>query len=90
MKTLILTVKEATQAKLIYRPGFAVIKIPGSLEMPDQIILRNKLLKIVDGIRDSNFFLKMYYKIGTPYLFLNKRISSTKKETFVVYKWDDL
>jgi hypothetical protein len=90
MKTLILTVKEATQAKIILRPGFAVVKIPGSLSYPDQIELRNKLLKIVDGNKDTNEFLKLYYKIGTPYLFLNRKISSSQKETFCVYKWEEL
>lgn len=90
MKTLILTVQEATQAKIIYKPGFAVIKIPGSLSFIDQVILRNKLIKIVDGNRHSQEFLKLYYKIGTPYLFLNKKLPSNKKETFVVYKWDEL
>lgn len=90
MKILILTVEEATQAKIILKPGFAVVKIPGSLPFEDQVILREKLLKIVDGNSDSKEFLKLYYKIGTPYLFLNKKISSSKKETFVVYKWDEL
>lgn len=90
MKILILIVNEATQAKIIYKPGFAVIKIPGSLSLEDQAILRQKLLKIVDGNKDSQEFLKLYYKIGTPYLFLNRKLSSNKKETFVVYKWDEL
>jgi hypothetical protein len=90
MKILIVTVDDATQAKIIYKPGFAVIKIPGSLSYEDQVILRQKLLKIVDGNKESKEFLKLYYKIGTPYLFLNRKISASKKETFVVYKWDEL
>lgn len=90
MKILILTVDDATQAKIIYKPGFAVVKIPGSLPYDEQVILRQKLLKIVDGNKESKEFLKLYYKIGTPYLFLNRKVSASKKETFVVYKWDEL
>lgn len=90
MKILIQVVQEATQAKIILKPGFAVIKIPGSLSIEDQAILRSKLLKIVDGNSNTQEFLKLYYKIGTPYLFLNKKVSSSKKETFVVYKWEEL
>lgn len=90
MKVLVLTVNDATQAKIIFKPGFAVIKVPGSLPYEDQVVLRNKLLKIVDGNKDSKEFLKLYYKIGTPYLFLNRKLSASKKETFVVYKWEEL
>lgn len=90
MKILILTVKDATQAKLILKPGFATMKIPGGLGDTEQIELRNKLMKIVDGNKDNKQFLKLYYKIGTPFLFLNKKISAKKKETFVTYEYDKL
>lgn len=90
MKILILTVNDATQAKLIISPGFATIKIPGSLSYEEQYELRNKLMKIVDGNRDTKQHLKLFYKVGTPFLFLNKKITAKKKETFLVYKYDNI
>lgn len=90
MKILILTVQDATQAKLILKPGFATMKIPGRLSEEEQAELRRKMMKIVDGNTDNNQFLKLYYKIGTPYMFLNKKLSAKKKETFVTYEYDKL
>lgn len=90
MNVLILTVKDATQAKVSIKPGFAVVKVPAHLPYEDQLILRKKLLEVVDFNRDTKEFLKLYYKIGTPFLFLNRKLSHSKKETHVVYKWEEL
>lgn len=90
MKILILSVHSTVQAKVIIRPGFSVIKIPEHLPDEQKIELRNKLVKIVDENSNSKFFLKLYYKIGTPYLFLNKRISGSKKVTYNTYKYEEL
>jgi hypothetical protein len=90
MKILILTVENATQAKLILKPGFAIIKVPGDLPKTTQLEVRDKLVKVADANRDTTQFLKLYYKVGTPYLFLNKKLSSSKKETFAVYTYSEL
>lgn len=90
MKILVLTVSNATQAKLILKPGFATMKIPDHLSEDEQFELRTKLMKVIDGNRNTNQYLKLYYKIGTPYLFLNRKITAKKKETFLVYKWAEL
>ena len=90
MKTLVLTVQDATQAKLILKPQLAVIKVPGNLSVEMQEEVRNKLMKVADLNRDTKQFLKLYYKVGTPYLFLNRKISASKKETAQVYKYADL
>ena len=90
MKILILTVRNATQAKLILKPNFAIVKIPGDLPLSVQNDVRDKLVKIADMNKETKQYLKIYYKIGTPYLFLNKKISSNKKETFAVYNYSDL
>jgi hypothetical protein len=90
MKILILTVRNATQAKLILKPNFAIVKIPGNLTPEVQVELRNKLVKVADLHKDTKQYLKLYYKVGTPYLFLNKKLSSSKKETFAVYTYSDL
>jgi hypothetical protein len=90
MKILVLVVQDATQAKLILNPQLTVIKIPGFLPIEKQIEVRNKLIKIADINEGNKQFLKLYYKIGTPYLFLNRKIDSNKKETAAVYKYDEL
>ncbi len=90
MNVLILTVKDATQAKVIIKPGFAIIKVPDFLSYEDRMILRKKLMEIVDANSDTQEFLKLYYKIGTPYLFLNRKVGHGKKETYITYKWDEL
>jgi hypothetical protein len=87
---LILDVKDATQAKLILKPDFAVVKVPEYLPEDKKIEVRNKLVKVADMHKDNKEFLKLYYKVGTPYLFLNRKVSSTKKETFVTYKYSEL
>jgi hypothetical protein len=90
MKTTVLIVKDATQAKLVLRPGFAIIKIPGWLTTAKQIEVRDKLMAVIDKHSDTKEFLKIYYKIGEPYLFLNRKLSSSKRETIVTYKYDEL
>jgi hypothetical protein len=90
MKILILTVKDATQAKLSVRPGQAIIKIPGHLVPNVQTEVRDKLIKVAELNKDTKEFLKLYYKVGTPYLFLNRKISASKKETAFVYKYAEL
>jgi hypothetical protein len=89
MKILILTVDNATQAKLILKPKLAVLKIPGNLPLDMQRELRTKFMKVADMNGENKDYLKMYYKIGTPYLFLNKKQDS-KKKTAIVYKYDEL
>ncbi|HEY9485751.1 MAG TPA: hypothetical protein VIQ04_03840 [Nitrososphaeraceae archaeon] len=90
MKILILTVQDTTQAKLILKPDFAIIKIPGNIEFNKQVELRDKLIKVADINKDTKQYLKLYYKLNTPYLFLNKKVSSTKKETLATYVYADL
>lgn len=90
MKVVILTVKKATQAKLLLRPQLAVMKIPGNLPESQQIEIRNKLMRVVDLNPDVQENMKCYYKVGTPYLFLNKKLSSQKRETAEVYKFAEL
>lgn len=90
MKTHVLVEEGVTQAKLILKPHLAIIKIPGSLSAEQQSELRTKLLKVADLQRDNTQFLKLYYKIGTPYMFLNRKTANNKKETAVVYTYADL
>jgi hypothetical protein len=90
MKILILTVKDATQAKLILKSNVAIVKIPGNLSEATQVEVRNKLIRVADMNKDTKQYLKLYYKIGTPYLFLNRKVSSSKKETFAVYTYSEL
>lgn len=90
MKILAINVKNATQAKLILKPRIAIVKIPGSLPPEQRLEVRDKLMKVADLNRGNKQFLKLYYKIGTPYLFLNRKISAKKKETFKVYTYADL
>jgi hypothetical protein len=89
-KVLILTVEDATQAKLILKPDFAVIKIPGNIPRETQTEVRDKLMKVADAQCENKEFLKAYYKIGTPYIFLNRKVSGNKKETCVTYKYEEL
>lgn len=90
MKILSLIARNATQAKLILKPNFAIVKVPDNLSVETQIEVRNKLIKVADINHDTKQYLKLYYKVGTPYLFLNKKVSSSKKETFAVYTYSDL
>lgn len=90
MKVVILTVNKATQAKLLLRPHLAVVKIPGNLPQNTQDEVRNKLLRVADLNRDTKQNMKLYYKVGTPYLFLNKKLSSRKRETVSTYKFAEL
>ena len=90
MKVVILTIKKATQAKLLLRPQLAVVKIPGSLPESQQIELRNKFMKVIDLNPNVTKNMKLYYKVGTPYMFLNKKLSSRKRETAKVYKFAEL
>lgn len=89
MEILVLKDEKATQAKLVLKPGHATIKIPGYLTLKDQVELRNKLIKIADLNNNTKQFLKLYYKINTPYLFLNQKVSGSKK-TFAVYEYNKL
>ena len=89
--TIICTVAEgATQAKLTIKYGNALIKIPSYLSEEGRISLRNKLIKIADDNAKTTEFLKLYYKLGTPYLFLNKKMSDSKKVTIKVYTYNEL
>lgn len=90
MKLLVLTVKDTTQAKLTIKPNMAVVKVPASLSPETQAELRDKLIKIADMNRDTKQFLKLFYKIGTPYMFLNQKVSKNKKVTKEVYKYKEL
>lgn len=91
MKVVILTVKKATQAKLLIRPNLAVVKIPKNLPIGTQKEIRSKFTKIIDLNENTNQSLKAYYKVGTPYVFLNKKLPSTKKrKTATVYTFADL
>jgi hypothetical protein len=90
MKILIVTDKDATQAKLILKPKFGIVKIPGYLSYEHKKELREKLCRIADMNHKTNEFLKLYYKIGTPYFFLNRKITNTKKETYKVYKYSEV
>lgn len=87
---IITLTENATQAKLILKPGQAIIKIPAHLPEETKIEVRNKLTKVADLNKDNKEFLKAYYRIGTPYIFLNKRVSAKKKKTFVTYTYADL
>ena len=89
MKILISS-EEATQAKLILKPGFAVIKVPKSLEEDVQKEVTDKLMKIANLQKDNKLFLKAYYRIGAPYVFLNKKVGAKRKKTFVTYTYKDL
>jgi hypothetical protein len=86
----VFTVRNATQAKLVLNPWETVIKIPGFLNPEQRLELRDKLIKIADLNSESREFLKLYYKIGTPYFFLNRKVGPRKKETISVYKYDEL
>lgn len=90
MKILTLIVRNATQAKLILKPNFAIVKVPGNLELEQQVEVRNKLIKVADLNRQTKQYLKLYYKVGTPYMFLNKKVSASKKETYAVYNYSEL
>lgn len=90
MKILSLIVRNATQAKLILKPNFAIVKVPGNIPVETQVEIRNKLIKVADLNRATKQYLKLYYKVGTPYMFLNRKVSSSKKETFAVYTYSDL
>jgi len=90
MKILVLTEEKATQAKLILKSQMAIVKVPGNIPVEQQYEIRNKLLKVADLNRNNTQFLKLYYKVGTPYMFLNKKLSSNKKETAAVYTYADL
>ena len=89
-KIISLVVENTTQAKLILKPGLAIVKIPGHLSADQQTELRNKLIKVADMNKDNDQFLKLYYKINTPYLFLNRKVSPNKKETIQTYVYDEL
>ena len=89
-RILILTIKNATQAKLVLKPGMAIVKIPGGLTKEQETELRNKLLKVADLNKDTKQFLKLYYKVGTPFLFLNQKLAGGRKETAKVYNYAEL
>jgi len=89
--------EKATQAKIVLHKQFAVIKLPKDLPVEERSIMRRKFLNLIeinqkewnwDG--ENNFSLKVYYKIGTPYIFLNKRVGSNKRETVATYNYNDL
>jgi hypothetical protein len=91
MRTLTaVTVRNATQAKLIISPQGAIVKVPGNIPVEMQKEVRNKLIKIADLNQKKRGYLKLYYKIGTPYLFLNRKFSGQRKQTEKVYKYADL
>jgi hypothetical protein len=89
--------EKATQAKLVLHKQFAVIKLPRELSFEQKSEVRNKFLKLIeinqkewnwDG--NASFSLKVYYKIGTPYIFLNRRVENNKRETIATYNYNDL
>jgi hypothetical protein len=87
--------ESATQAKLVLQRGFAVIKIPKTLPYAQRKDIREKFLHLIEihkietgGI--GNDSLKAYYKIGTPFVFLNRRVNSRKRETVATYSFNDL
>lgn len=89
--------ERATQAKLVLHKNFATIKIPNHLPTETQAEIRNKFLHLIELNRasydwnvDDRFSLKVYYKVGTPYVFLNRRLSNRKRETIETYIYNDL
>lgn len=89
--------ERATQAKLVLHKNFAVIKIPNHLPTELQKEIRTKFLNLIEKNRavynwnvDDNFSLKVYYKVGAPYVFLNRRLSNRKRETVETYIYNDL
>jgi hypothetical protein len=87
--------ESATQAKLVLQRGFAVIKIPKTLPYVQRLEIRNKFLHLIEMNKAEmnglgNTSLKAYYKVGTPFIFLNRRINSRKRETVATYSYNDL
>jgi len=86
--------ESATQAKLVLQRGFAVIKIPKTLPYAQRKDIRDKFLHLIELNKIENSWdgtaLKAYYKIGTPFVFLNRRINSRKRETVATYSFNDL
>lgn len=89
--------ERATQAKLVLHKQFAVIKLPKDIPFEQKTEIRNKFLKVVEINQKewnwnggNSFSLKVYYKIGTPYIFLNRRVGDNKRETIATYNYNDL
>ena len=89
--------EQATQAKLVLHKQFAVIKLPKDLSSEQRSEIRTKFLRLIeinqkeynwDG--QAGFSLKVYYKVGTPYIFLNKKVGGNKRETIATYNYNDL
>lgn len=89
MRMLIIPIQNSVQAKVMIKPGFSVIKIPEHLPKNEQNELRNKLIKVVDMHENTNFSLKLFYKIGTPYLFINRKVQG-EKTSHVTLKYEEL
>lgn len=89
MNILVLN-EDTTQAKLVLKHDTAIVKIPNDLPEEMQLELRNKLLRVADLNKKNRKFSKLYYRPGTPYLFLNRKLGGGKKETVAVYKYADL
>jgi hypothetical protein len=85
----------ATQAKLVLQKGYCEIKIPKHLSYNQRLEIRDKFLHLIEMNkkeveRSDEYGLKAYYKIGTPYVFLNRRINSRKRETVATYSYNDI
>lgn len=88
--------ENATQAKLVLQKGYAVIKVPKSLSYTHRKEIRDKFLHLIEIDKMDREWgkdttsLKAYYKIGTPLIFLNKRLNYRKRETVAIYSYNDL
>lgn len=82
-----LTVIEETrsQAKMTFHKGEVVIKLPFSLPVEEKDRIRTAFLKVFEKHQDHPYPLKVAYKSGTPYLYVNRAGKDNKQETLFSY-----
>lgn len=90
MKKITTIEEDRKQAKMTFNNGEVIIKLPLSLSLMEKANIRKAFLKVYTNHQSTTYPLKVAYKIGEPYIFVNRTAKDNKTETLVSYKIADL
>lgn len=90
MKEVTIIKKNIKQTQFHLFRGYIKIKFPFDLTPEEMLTLEKKFTTVAHKLSNIDYPLKAFYKMGTPYLFMNKTLEDGRKETVFTYEMDKL
>jgi hypothetical protein len=84
-KEIITLVKPLKQAILLIHRERVIIKLPEHLSILEQTDIERMFLVVASKHEETTHPLRVYYKPGSPLIFVNKYVSRKYRETVAVY-----